>query len=109
LLLKSFSELFRHPNPPLELLALTKDFAKANMNQAESSLPTEVATALYYASIASALVRLGVRISTLKDPDLHRGFSWTKEQAWIDDGTRVLLAEALAALSSGTGNHHPTP
>jgi hypothetical protein len=109
LLLKSFSELFRHPDPPLELLVLTKDFAKANMNQPESTLPGEVATALYYASIASALVRLGARISTLKDPDLHRGFGWTMEQGWIDEGTRGLLADARAALTSGAGKPHPKP
>ena len=29
LLLKSFGDLLHHPNPPLELLKLTKDFAKA--------------------------------------------------------------------------------
>ena len=39
LLLKSFSDLFHHPVPPLELLSLTKDFAKANMDHPESSLP----------------------------------------------------------------------
>src|SRR5208282_5592011 len=52
LLLKSFSDLFQHAVPPLELLSLTKDFAKANMDQPASSLPQEVAAVLYYASIA---------------------------------------------------------
>src|SRR5208283_1295936 len=56
LLLKSFADLFHHPAPPLELLEMTKDFAKANMDQAQSSLPNEVAAALYYTSIAAALV-----------------------------------------------------
>src|SRR5208283_5425908 len=32
LLLKSFSDLFHHPSPPLELLRLAKDFAKANLD-----------------------------------------------------------------------------
>ncbi len=58
LLLKSFLDLFHHPVPPMELLTLTKDFAKANMDHPDSSLPNEVAAALYYTSIAAALVRL---------------------------------------------------
>jgi len=99
LLLNSFSDLFHHPVPPLELLTLTKDFAKANMDQAESSLPQEVAAALYYASIAAALVRLNARISRLKDEDLQRGLLWAKNRPWIDERTRELLDQALKKLS----------
>jgi hypothetical protein len=36
LLLKSFSDLFHHPSPPIELLKLTKDFAKVNRDHPES-------------------------------------------------------------------------
>src|ERR1043165_5509720 len=48
LLIKSFHDLFEHPHPPVELLQLVKEFAKLNRNRAESLLPTEVATVLYY-------------------------------------------------------------
>jgi hypothetical protein len=96
LLLKSFSELFHHQAPPLELLELTKDFAKANMDHPESALPSEIATALYYTSIAAAYVRLGARISRLKDSDLRRGWLWTRDQGWIDEKTKALLVEALS-------------
>lgn len=96
LLLKSFSELFHHPAPPVELLELTKDFAKANMDHPESALPGEVATALYYISIAVAYVRLGARISKLRDDDLRRGWLWTRDQGWIDEKTKALLVEALS-------------
>jgi hypothetical protein len=101
LLLKSFADLFHHPAPPLELLELTKDFAKANMEPADSPLPGEVAAALYYASIASALVRLDRRISRLNDAELRRGFLWTKERAWMDGQTRQLLDEATQKISAG--------
>jgi hypothetical protein len=103
LLLKSFSELFQHPTPPLELLELTKNFAKANMNSAECAIPGEVATALYYLSIASALVRLGARITTLEEADLKRGLLWAKSQVWVDDVTRKLLEEALVATEPPGG------
>lgn len=98
LLLKSFSDLFCHPVPPLELLKLTKDFAKANMDHPESSIPQEIAAALYYASIAAALVRLGERISQLKDDELRRGLRWAGEQPWVDGQTRELLGEALKKI-----------
>jgi hypothetical protein len=96
LLLKSFSELFHHPAPPVELLELTKDFAKANMDHPESALPNEVASALYFTSIAAAYVRLGARISKLRDNDLRRGWLWTRDQGWIDEKTKALLNEALS-------------
>jgi len=98
LLLKSFAELFRHPSPPLELLELTKNFAKANLDHPESTLPGDIASALYYASIATALVRLNERISQLKDEDLRRGLALVKEQAWIDEEIRALLAKAIEKL-----------
>ena len=101
LLLKSFADLFHHPSPLIELLELVKDFAKANLDQPESGLPGEIATALYYTSIAAALVRLDVRISQLSDADLQRGLRWTMEQAWLDEKTKELLAEALEKASGG--------
>jgi hypothetical protein len=103
LLLKSFSDLFHHPAPPLELLELTKNFAKANMDQSESALPSEVAAALYYTSIAAALVRLDTRISRLADPDLRRGLLWTKDQPWLDYATRQLLQQAAEKISAPGG------
>jgi hypothetical protein len=95
LLLSSFADLFNHANPPIQLLQLVKDFAKANLDHPESGLPREIATALYYVSIATALVRLGKRISQLPDADLRRGLRLTSEQPWLDDRTKALLAEAL--------------
>jgi hypothetical protein len=107
LLLKSFSDLFHHPTPPVELLELVKDFAKANLDHPESGLPGEIASALYYISIASALVHLDKRISKLPDADLRKGLLWTREQAWLDDATKKLLAAALEKISSGQKGTKP--
>jgi hypothetical protein len=102
LLLKSFSDLFHHPSPPIELLKLTKEFAKANMDHPESGLPTEIVSALYYVSIATALVRLDTRISRLKDVGLRRGLLWASDQAWIDEETKALLLNAMKKIPQGT-------
>ena len=98
LILKSFSDLFHHPSPPLELLRLTKDFAKANLDHSESGLPSEIVSVLYYTSIAVALVRLDTRISQLKDADLRRGLLWARDQAWVDEKTKALLIEAAEKI-----------
>ena len=101
LLLNSFADLLQHPAPPVELLELVKNFAKANLDQPESGLPPEIASALYYLCIAAALVRRDARISQLPDADLRRGLSWTREQAWLDEPARELLALALEKIPAG--------
>ena len=101
LLLRSFDDLFHHPAPPPELLGLVKDFAKANLDHPESGLPGEIAAALYYTSIAAALVHLGARLSQLPDTDLQSGLRATLEQAWLDEKTKELLANALGKVSGG--------
>ncbi len=99
LLLKSFADLFHHPVPPMELLMLTKEFAKSNMDHPDSSVPKEIAAALYYTCIATAMVRLDARITQLKDSDLQRGFRWVKDLSWIDDETRETLQQALQKIA----------
>jgi len=99
LLLTSFQDLFQHPIPPIELLTLTKEFAKGNMDQPDSSLPNDVAAVLYYASIAAALVRLDRRISQLGDAELKRGLEWAKGKSWVEAPMRQLLEEALQKLA----------
>lgn len=94
LLLKNFSNLFAHPAPPIELLEAVKDFAKSNMNHPESLIPNEVATALYFTSIATALLRANKRITSLSDNELGLGLKWVVKQEWIDDRTRHIVLEA---------------
>jgi len=103
LLLKSFGDLFHHPAPARDLLMLVKDFAKANLDHPESGLPDEIARALYFTSIAAALVRLDERISKLSDADLAAGLRWAETQEWLDDRTRALLAQAASKLSQQPG------
>jgi hypothetical protein len=100
LLLWSFSDLFHHPSPPVELLNMIKDFAKSNRDHPASGLPQEIASTLYYASIAAALVRLNQRITKLPDADLRRGLLWGLEQGWLDIATRELLTRALEKIPS---------
>ena len=102
LLLKSLRDLLQHPQPPLELLRFTKDFAKANSEDKNSSLPKDVALVIYYTSIAAALVRCQARITQLTVQELRQGFDWALSLPWLDEASRALLAEARQQLG---GNH----
>jgi hypothetical protein len=98
--LKTFGDLFRHSNPPIELLRSVKDFAKTSDGPMEDALPAPVASALYTLAIAAAMARLGARITTMSDAELRQGFDWVIAQSWIDAPIRQLAVEALATLRS---------
>ena len=102
LLVKSFGDLFHHACPPIELLRSTKDFAKANREHPNSPLPREIASLLYYLTIAVALARCGERITQLGDEDLRRGFDWAMTQSWVDEKTKSLIGEALKLLAASS-------
>jgi hypothetical protein len=103
LLLKSFGDLLHHPNPPVELLKLTKDFAKACRLSRGGPLPREIATVLYFTSIVVALTRCQRRITRLEDTDIRKGVEQCLAQNWLDATTRQLLEDGLKALA-GNGN-----
>jgi hypothetical protein len=103
LLIRSIADLLNHPNPPVELLALTKDYAKASREHPEGVLPPEVATVLYFACIAAALVRCGRHITELADESVRHGMEWGASIPWLDDGTRALFMEALRFLKAQKG------
>jgi hypothetical protein len=93
----SFGELLRHPSPPIDLLRLTKDFAKSSDLDPESPLPTEVATTLYYAAIVVAHLRHGQLITELEPGVVERGVEWALRRPWLDEITRELFEEWWSA------------
>lgn len=101
LMVRSFADLLLHPQPPPELLVLTKNYAKLVREHPDSPLPPEAAMVLYYASIAAARLRCGRRISRLDDRDLCRGLAQMTTFPWLPERMRALFQEALAALGGG--------
>lgn len=98
LLIESFRDLLLHPRPPVELLTMTKRFAKRMREARHGGPPKEIAIMLYYAAAAAALAS-GVRITSLADSELLKGFKWAVRNEWIDEPTRRLLDEAKMVLS----------
>ena len=103
LTLKSFGDLLAHPNPPVELLKITKDFAKACRLSPHSPIPHEIASVLYFASIAAAMVRCRRRITGLTNDALAEGFRWVLTRPWLDAPTRALTEEGLQFLNTHKG------
>lgn len=96
LLLSSFDDLLKHQNPPVELLIAVKSFAKACRRSPDSRIPHPVASVLYYACIAAAMLRCDRRITTLTDAELHKGIEWALAQTWIDKGVQDLLSAVVS-------------
>ena len=99
----SLGNLLAFPNPPVELLEITKEFAKTCRQNPHSPMPQEIASVLYFTSIAAALVRCNRRITGLSDEVLAEGFSWTLAQPWLDAPTRSLIEESLPRLNARIG------
>ncbi|HUT92100.1 MAG TPA: hypothetical protein VMY37_21580 [Thermoguttaceae bacterium] len=91
--IETFGDLLGHAHPPVALLELTKQFAKASYAHPERPLPDEVAAVLYVASIVVALVRCEKRITRLGDDGLQYGLDRALRQTWLGGSTRGLLEE----------------
>ena len=95
---KTFADLFRDPSPPLEVLKLTKEFTKQTLRDCEEGQLRELASALYYASYAAALIYHGQCIGSMSENELRPGFNWALRQGWIDEQTKKLISTALLRL-----------
>ena len=94
----TYEALLTNERPPVDVLAACKDHARECRQDAECSLPPEVATVLYYACIAAGIVSGVRRITSLEDKDLKAGFLWGAAQPWVGEPIQSLLQAAIASL-----------
>jgi hypothetical protein len=98
----SYGDLLLGEQPPVELLALTKAFAKScRSGDGELALPDEIATIVYLMSIFAALVRCSERITDLSDDALLVSLDWAQHRDWIDEPTRNLFQRGRELLQHG--------
>ena len=95
--IRTFGELLLHPHPPVKLLELTKELAKASTDRLDGELPPDVATVLYFAAIAAAMVR-GTRITTLPDAEVLAGLEWSLRREWLASSLKALFTSARSAI-----------
>ena len=89
--IRTFRDLLTHPQPPVTLLQVTKQFAKAMVCSPESPVPAEIGRVLYLAAILAALLRCGQRITELDTAALREGIDWALVQPWLDPALRPLF------------------
>lgn len=82
--------------PPLELLRLTKSYAKACLGDVVADSNRRlVFRVMYLGAIASALTRLHQRISSLPNADLLEQFEWCSALPALPVDLRRLFCDAL--------------
>lgn len=75
-----------------------KEFAKYRAVAARDTLPREVCTWLYYASIVAAAVHHSQRITALGSTTLLQGIDWLLGQSWLDGTSRTLFESGRRML-----------
>jgi len=94
---QTFRDVLCSDDPPVELLVMIKDYAR--LTGKDQSLPNEIASALYYASILAATSRCGKRISNLSESALNEGANWMIATEWIEPALRLQLSRDLRRLT----------
>jgi hypothetical protein len=94
-------DLLSSPNPPLPYLRRAKDIAKSADLRLKTPLPPPIASALYLAVIAVAMIKCGQRITKMNDHQLCEGLNWVANQSWVESHLR---RTAIGALQLIEGN-----
>jgi RNA polymerase sigma-70 factor (ECF subfamily) len=95
---RRLSELFTASDPPLSLLEHTKNIGRAWVNQETGTMPSDLGVTLYFASIATALVRHGQRITSSPDRTLFEGFRRVTKKPWMEPRLREILHSGAERL-----------
>jgi hypothetical protein len=90
----TLGELFERRAPSIALLEAVKKKARESIRDEASSLPSDVWSVVYFASIAAALVHGGSRISKSNDETLSYGFQRILELNWLNNSLRALFTTA---------------
>ncbi|MBI1371342.1 MAG: hypothetical protein GC159_01080 [Phycisphaera sp.] len=97
--IKTFADLVRHSKPPLHLLDLAKNFAKAAFHTS-TSIPAASSLMLYYLVICVAFLRYDKKITSLAEEQLRENIVDRLSEPWIDAGTQQILTQALTKWQS---------
>jgi hypothetical protein len=94
---RTFGDALLASRPRRAYLEMIKNFAKVVRDQADSAMPAEIATMIYYSAIAAG-VASGIRITTLSDERLKYGFRWALSQKWLAPELKAVFERAAGKL-----------
>jgi len=102
---KSLCNVLLSPQPDLDLLRTIKDCSKTLSNSLDSELDTALATTIYFAALASALVFHSRKISQNTYGKLDDSFTLLREKPWMAQELADLFSQARhICQSNGAGN-----
>jgi len=93
-------EAILSPTTDLDVLKAVKRFARRNANQDSGSFPSEIASVIYFASLASAQVYHCKPITKSNKDVLVHGFAVMADLDWVPDEFQALYHSALSDLQS---------
>ncbi len=88
-------KLLQDPKTDIAIIRMTKDYGRKLSAMAKSEAEHHAANTIYYAAIAHALVRGGLKITKLSYEDLLESFCQLSKEDWIPENLRDLFAEAF--------------
>jgi len=91
---RTIRDLLLGPSTNLDDLKALKQYAKTLVRQSATDAAKAVASTIYYAAIAAALVRHGEKITQHSDEDLDRGLALLAEKEWMAPELGQLLTQA---------------
>ncbi|MEF8788136.1 MAG: hypothetical protein V5A84_03620 [Planctomycetota bacterium] len=100
--IRTVRDLLLHPSPPVGVLIILKNAAKASRNSPEGPLSDRASTALYLAAIGIAWLRCRELITTLDIQSLDENLSWAARQSWDDPEIIEALEYAAAQARSSS-------
>lgn len=94
----TLGDLFEHPQPPIEILQIVKEWATQCMQKKNDDIPPRVAPVIYLAAVAAAFVKCQHRLTRSDDTDLQVTFRQALGASWITGSIRHLFQNALQRL-----------
>ena len=91
---RSTAEVLLDPQADVSALTVLKDYAKELVRRSRSEVTTSVATVLYYAAIASAIVFHDAKITQHDYGQLERSFAELAREPWLTADLQALIAGA---------------
>ena len=91
---RTIGDCLLDPEATVASITALKDHARKLVKHSENEAAQEAATALYYAAIASALVRHGEKITELSAAQLLTGFARLRAEPWLPDTLHDLFEKA---------------
>ena len=91
----SLRAMLAHPSPPVELLD-----AVFLAGQHTTTIPRAVADIIQLATLSVAMMRSGFQIPVAERTFFHALFEAALKLEWVDENTKEILDEGLAALTS---------